>query len=331
MRILFSKSGSTTRAFLSPFLQGLERPAATSKFSSGHPSVTTAVESKSHRHHLHLFYHPQRACSGRRKESVVVIMGATGTGKSKLSIDLATRFPSEVVNADKIQVYRGLDITTNKIPLAERLGVPHHLLGELDPAAGELPAAKFRCMASSAIERIAAHRRLPVVAGGSNSFIHALLAARHDPRVDPFALGDRRRGRLERLRYPCCFLWVDVEAAVLAEHLDRRVEEMVAGGMVGELEAYFAAEGAEPGRHPGLEKAIGVMEFRELFQKGKGTAEYAAAVAAIKANTRRLAEEQLRKARLGGAGPAAEAAAWERDVVRPSVAAVERFLESVVS
>ncbi|KAG1368117.1 Adenylate isopentenyltransferase 1, chloroplastic [Cocos nucifera] len=312
-----------------------------------------AVESKSRRRHLHLFYHPRRACSSRWKESVVVIMGATGTGKSKLSIDLATRFPSEVVNADKIQVYRGLDITTNKIPLAERLGVPHHLLGQLDPAAGELPAAKFRSLAASAIERIAAHRRLPVVAGGSNSFIHALLAARHDPRVDPFASGDRRRGRMERLRYRCCFLWVDVEAAVLAEHLDRRVEEMVAAGMVGELEAYFAADGVEPGRHPGLEKAIGVAEFREFFQKGKGAAEYAAAVAAIKANTRRLAEEQVRKigrlgeggcgwalrwvdataavqARLGGAGRAVEAAAWERDVVRPSVAAVERFLESVV-
>ncbi|XP_008797668.3 adenylate isopentenyltransferase-like [Phoenix dactylifera] len=352
MRILFSRSGSTFSALLLPFLQGVQRPvarAATAKFLFGQQSVMTAVDSQSLHHQL--FYLPGRACSSRRNESVVVVMGATGTGKSKLSIDLATRFPSEVVNSDKIQVYRGLDITTNKIPLAERCGVPHHLLGELDPEAGELPALKFRSLAASAIEGIAARRRLPVVAGGSNSFIHALLAARHDPRVDPFAAGDSRRGRRERLRYRCCFLWVDVEKKVLAEYLDRRVEEMAADGMVAELEAYFAAEGAEPGRHPGLEKAIGVPEFREYFEKGKGAKKHAAAVAAIKANTRRLAEEQVRKiGRLGESGcgwalqrvdataavrarleGSAWAAAWDRDVVGPSVAAVESFLESSLS
>ncbi|KAJ8564730.1 hypothetical protein K7X08_001190 [Anisodus acutangulus] len=57
-------------------------------------------------------------------------MGATGCGKSKLSIDLATRFfpSSEIINSDKIQVYNGLNITTNKISMLERRGVPHHLL-----------------------------------------------------------------------------------------------------------------------------------------------------------------------------------------------------------
>ena len=61
-------------------------------------------------------------CSGKKlivrqieKEKVVVVMGATGAGKSRLSIDLATCFPSEIINADKIQVFEGLDIVTNKI------------------------------------------------------------------------------------------------------------------------------------------------------------------------------------------------------------------------
>ncbi|RYR71895.1 hypothetical protein Ahy_A02g006103 isoform A [Arachis hypogaea] len=56
-------------------------------------------------------------------------MGATGAGKSKLSVDLATCFPSEIINSDKIQVYEGLDIVTNKISKEEQKGVPHHLLG----------------------------------------------------------------------------------------------------------------------------------------------------------------------------------------------------------
>ena len=61
-------------------------------------------------------------------------MGATGTGKTKLAIDVAKHFqPAEVVNSDKMQVYEGLDITTNKVTEEECSGVPHHLLGTVDP------------------------------------------------------------------------------------------------------------------------------------------------------------------------------------------------------
>ncbi|KAL0296719.1 UNVERIFIED_CONTAM: Adenylate isopentenyltransferase [Sesamum radiatum] len=72
------------------------------------------------------------SASARRHKKIVVIMGPTGCGKSKLSVDLASRFfpSSEIINSDKIQVYRGLDITTNKIPLPDRKNVPHHLSSE---------------------------------------------------------------------------------------------------------------------------------------------------------------------------------------------------------
>ncbi|PKU61925.1 adenylate isopentenyltransferase-like [Dendrobium catenatum] len=277
-----------------------------------------------------------------KKDVVVVIMGATGTGKSKLSIDVAERFSGEVVNADKIQVYRGLDVTTNKMPIPDRRGVPHHLLGALDPAAGELPAEGFRSLASDAVEAITTRGKIPVIAGGSNSYIHAMMVNGYDPRIDPFSGPPAGR---HRLRYRSCLLWVDVEAAVLEKHLDRRVDEMVGLGMVEELEKYFAR--GEGDRHPGLGKAIGVPEFTEYFRRRTASA-YEDAIMAIKENTRRLAEEQVRKikrlgemgwplqrvdatatvaARLAGDGSAAQAAAWERDVLCPSLRAVERFLE----
>ncbi|KAM3264607.1 hypothetical protein P3L10_001601 [Capsicum annuum] len=60
-------------------------------------------------------------------------MGATGMGKSHLSIDLATHFSTEIINFDKRQVYKGLDIVTNKITDSEKEGVPHYLLGEINP------------------------------------------------------------------------------------------------------------------------------------------------------------------------------------------------------
>ncbi|GLT91820.1 hypothetical protein SLE2022_096910 [Rubroshorea leprosula] len=70
-----------------------------------------------------------------RKDKVIFVMGAAGTGKSRLAIDLATRFPAEVVNSDKTQVFKGLDIVTNKVTEEECRGVPHHLLGFVDPDA----------------------------------------------------------------------------------------------------------------------------------------------------------------------------------------------------
>ncbi|XP_037461190.1 adenylate isopentenyltransferase-like [Triticum dicoccoides] len=285
----------------------------------------------------------------RARTRLVVIVGATGTGKTKLSIDAARELRGEVVNADKIQLYEGLDVTTNKVPLADRRGVEHHLLGAVPPEAGALPPSSFRSLGAAKVASIAARGLLPVVAGGSNSLIHALLADLPDDDgaalpEDPFSLDRCYR---PALRYPCCLLWVDVEEALLAEYLDRRVDDMVGAGMVEELRDYFAATtAAERAAHaPGLGKAIGVPELGEYLA---GRRSFRAAVDDIKANTRRLAAAQVCKirrmadgwgwpvrrldasatirARLAGAGPAAESASWERDVRGPGLAAIRAFL-----
>ncbi|GER29892.1 adenylate isopentenyltransferase [Striga asiatica] len=297
----------------------------------------------------------------RRHKKVVVIMGPTGCGKSKLSVDLASRFfpSSEIINSDKIQIYSGLDVTSNKIPPPERRGVPHHLLGDCSPA-DEFDAADFRAAASSAISQISSRRNLPFVVGGSNSFVYALLARRFSPDAVAALSGDAGTAALCReLRYSCCFIWVDVSPAVLNEYLGKRVDEMMEAGMLEELAEYFA--GPESGRG-GLEKTIGVPEFASYFERyggdwrvdggGGGDPEkrraYEEAVRAVKENTCQLAKRQLGKilrlrdaagwelkrvdataairASMEGAGRRRVADAWEKDVVDPSVKAVKRFL-----
>ncbi|GAV02194.1 hypothetical protein RvY_12790 [Ramazzottius varieornatus] len=105
---------------------------------------------------------------------IVVVLGATGTGKSKLSIALAKRFEGEVINADSMQVYRGLDIVTNKITDAERAECPHHLLGFLDPLR-MFHVFDFQEQCLSIVERLAEQKKLPVIVGGTHYYIESVI------------------------------------------------------------------------------------------------------------------------------------------------------------
>ncbi|EPS59563.1 hypothetical protein M569_15242, partial [Genlisea aurea] len=263
------------------------------------------------------------------ENKLVVVVGATGTGKSRLSIDLASYFgAAEVINSDKVQIYRGLDITTNKITEGESRGVPHHLLGVADPFS-EFTAGNFRAVAEASVKSVLTRGNLPLIAGGSNSYIEALI----DPGF--------------RSRYECCFLWVDVAMPELHTSLSERVDRMIGNGMIEEVQKFYQKNGDYS---RGILKSIGVPELHGFFRSDDDAGEEARmkllseGIDAVKLNTSRLACRQLRKIlrfrTAGGwrlhrldatdafkARAAAEAeAAWERNVVAPAVSVVTRFL-----
>ena len=105
---------------------------------------------------------------------VVAIGGPTATGKTALSVALAKQFNGEVISADSMQIYRGLDVGTAKVPPEECCGVPHHLVDILDP---ETPfsVADFVSAADKCIRSITAAGRLPLVVGGTGLYITSLL------------------------------------------------------------------------------------------------------------------------------------------------------------
>jgi tRNA dimethylallyltransferase len=115
---------------------------------------------------------------------VITVVGPTAAGKSALSLALAHELGGEVVNADSMQLYRGMDIGTAKLTPAERDGVPHHLLDIWDvtvPAA----VAEYQTLARAAIDDIRARGRVPLLVGGSGLYIRAVLEEFDFPGTDP--------------------------------------------------------------------------------------------------------------------------------------------------
>ncbi len=105
---------------------------------------------------------------------LVVIVGPTGAGKTRLSLDLAVRFGGEVISCDSQQVYVGMDIGTGKVSADERTRVPHHLLDVCKPDA-EMTAARFIALADAAIADVVARGRIPIICGGTGLYVRALL------------------------------------------------------------------------------------------------------------------------------------------------------------
>lgn len=114
---------------------------------------------------------------------IVAVVGPTGTGKSDLALDLGERFDGEVINADALQFYRGMDIGTAKLPVAERRGIPHHLLDILD-ITEEASVAHFQESVRSVIADVQARGKLPILVGGSGLYVRAALDEIEFPPTD---------------------------------------------------------------------------------------------------------------------------------------------------
>jgi tRNA dimethylallyltransferase len=124
-------------------------------------------------------------------ERVIAVVGPTAAGKSGLAVGLALALGGEVINADSMQVYRGMDIGTAKLTPAERRGVPHHLLDVWDirqPA----NVADYQRLARRAIADVTARGQVPILAGGSGLYVRGALEDLTFPGTDPVV-----RARLE--------------------------------------------------------------------------------------------------------------------------------------
>lgn len=270
---------------------------------------------------------------------LLVIVGPTAAGKTSLSLRLAQAFDGEIVSADSRQIYRGLDIGTDKASPAQRALVPHHLIDIVDPDQ-ILTLAEFQERAYAAIEAIQQRRRLPLLVGGTGQWVRAVVEGWGIPRVEPdtqlraeleaqgaaalFAqltavdpeaagkIGPRNLRRVIRALevyhktgrpisehqrkqpppYRILQIGLTWPRALLYERIDRRIEAMMANGLLAEVQGL--AEAGYGWEWP----AMSGLGYQQLGQYLRGEITLPEAVALIKKETRRFVRQQYNWFRL---------------------------------
>ena len=275
------------------------------------------------------------------KRPLIVLTGPTAVGKTALSIRLAKALDGEIISADSMQVYRGMDIGSAKVTKKEMDGVRHHLIDVLEPEE-DFNVAAFQRMAKEALEEIYSRGKLPIVAGGTGFYIQALLydidfrddtgegpirkeleklavekgaeylhslLQQADPQSadqihpnnikrvvraleyfrqtgEPFSLHNQR----ERERCsPYHFLYYVIcsDRKNLYERIDRRVDAMMADGLVGEVQALKKRGGKR-----GMTSMQG-LGYKEILDYLDGTCSLEEAVYVLKRDTRHFAKRQI--------------------------------------
>lgn len=138
-----------------------------------------------------------------KRKALIIILGPTCVGKSTTAIKLAKIFNGEIINCDSMQVYRGFDVGTDKIPLDQRETVPHHLLDMISPST-QFTASDFVQLALEVIESIHKKNKLPIITGGTGLYLKALLnglfpEGKSDPNIRKRLEAEAEEKGLERL------------------------------------------------------------------------------------------------------------------------------------
>lgn len=274
------------------------------------------------------------------KLPVIAVVGATASGKTALAVGLAKYYGGEVISADSMQIYQGMDIATAKPTEEEKAGVPHHLMDFL-PVTESYSVARYVEAANAAADEIVSRGHIPVIAGGTGLYVDSLLdnvlfedepdnAAVREAlkqrretegvealfteleRVDPetasqlhihnenrvlralevyYLTGEtiserRRRSRLRETRFDPVWIGLDYrDRQLLYDRIDRRVDDMMARGLLKEAESYYRLPRAAT-----ASQAIGYKELKPFFD---GVIPQEEAVENLKRATRRYAKRQL--------------------------------------
>lgn len=258
-------------------------------------------------------------------KKIIVILGPTGVGKTKLSVELAKRLNGEIINADSMQIYKSLDIGTAKIKEEEKEGIPHHLF-DIKEVREDYSIYNYQIDGRKVINDIIKRGKTPIIVGGTGLYIKALLydynlnyekeSDTYDTlsteelyskllELDKNAVVDknnRRRvirainyykennksisdNKTNKLLYDVAFIGLTTDREKLYQIINSRVDKMINDGLINEVKKFFD-EGIYS---KPLINGIGYKELYKYFEKEISLEE---AIEKIKQNSRRYAKRQ---------------------------------------
>lgn len=256
---------------------------------------------------------------------IIVIAGPTGVGKTKLGVELAKKYNGEIINADAVQVYRGIDIGSAKITEEEKEGIPHHLF-DIKEVNEEYTIYHYQKDARNVIDDIISRGKTPILVGGTGLYIKAALydyklsEEKENKTYDNLTndelykklleldkniiidKNNRRRlirainyylennasisdNKTDKLLYDVTFIGLTCDRNILYNRINNRVDKMLEDGLLEEVQSFHKKNI----RTKVLLSAIG---YKELYNYLDGKCSYEEAVSKIKQNSRHYAKRQ---------------------------------------
>lgn len=217
------------------------------------------------------------------QEKLVVILGATSTGKSSLALTLAEKFDTEIISADSMAVYKNFNIGTAKPSQDELERVPHHLINILN-ADDKFSVGEFVRRAQPIITELNLRGKIPIVAGGTGLYIQAL--------VEGYELGAGKSlishyKQTGELIYATQVFGLTSDRTELYDRINRRTEKMFADGLVDEIKNLLAS-----GISPNAQAMLGIG-YKETVEYLQGGATLEETISKIAQATRNFAKRQL--------------------------------------
>ncbi len=256
---------------------------------------------------------------------VIVIVGPTGVGKTKLSIELAKRINGEIINADSTQVYKGLDIGTAKVREDEKEGIPHHLF-DIKDINDNYTVYDYQKDARACIDDILSRGKTPILVGGTGLYIKACLynyefsdedssnyvdesktndelyqkLLEIDPNTDVHKNNRKRiirnlnayykngfinKNKSDKLLYDVCFIGLTTDRDILYERINKRVDMMVSNGLLQEAKKLYDS-------NIRTKAVMTPICYKELFPYFEGTKDLELCLEDIKKGSRKYAKRQ---------------------------------------
>ena len=221
------------------------------------------------------------------REKVVVILGATSTGKSSLALELAEKFDTEIISADSMAVYKNFNVGTAKPTQAELERVPHHLINILD-AEEKFSVGEFVRRARPIISELNLRGKIPIIAGGTGLYIQALVEGYELSAGKSLISHYKQTGELV---YDALIYGLTTDRAQLYDRINQRTEKMFANGLVDEVKNLLAS-----GVSATAQAMLGIG-YKETVEYLQGGATLEETISKVSQATRNFAKRQLTRYR----------------------------------